>query len=80
MPEVDKLFSFNGFHILLVLMISNIISTKNWEYIIDTIYYIFSFDTPGFWFLLLHMIVAYLILISLKIELGFHASIKFVNL
>ena len=80
MPEVDKLLSFNGFHILLVLMISNIISTNNWEYIIDSIQYIFSFDRPGFWFLVLHMIVAYLILTNLKIELGFHASIKFVNL
>jgi hypothetical protein len=80
MPEVDKLLIFNGFHILLVLMISNIISTNSWEYIIDTIHYIFSFDRPGFWFLLLHIIVAYVMLTCLKIELGFHASIKFVNL
>jgi hypothetical protein len=80
MPEVDKLISFNAFHILLVLMISNIITTNNWEYITNSIYYIFSFDSPGIWFLLLHIFVAYVLLTCLKIELGFHASIKFVNL
>ena len=76
MPEVDKLICFNAFHVLLIVLISNSILTNNWEYIINLVYYILNLETPGFWFLILHMVLAYLMLISLKIELGFHASIK----
>jgi hypothetical protein len=77
MPEVDKLICFNAFHVLLILMICNSILTNNWEYIINSIYYILNLETPGFWFLVLHMTIAYLMLTSLKIELGFHAALKF---
>jgi len=77
MPEVDKLICFNAFHILLIALISNSILTNNWEYIINSVYYIFNLETPGFWFLMLHMTLAYIMLTSLKIELGFHAALKF---
>ena len=80
MPEIDKIISFNAFHVLLIILICNTIITNNWEYIINLIYYILNLDVPGFWFLILHITIAYIMLISLKIELGFHASIKFDNL
>ena len=77
MPEVDKLISFNAFHVLLIVMFINSILTNNWEYIINAIYYIFNLETPGFWFLMIHIILVYLILTNLKVELGFHAALKF---
>jgi len=77
MPEVDKLICFNAFHILLIVLISNSILTNNWEYIINSVYYIFNLEGPGLWFLMLHMTLAYIMLTSLKIELGFHAALKF---
>jgi hypothetical protein len=80
MPEIDKLICFNAFHVLFILMICNLIVTNNWEYIINSIYYILNLETPGFWFLVLHSSIAYIILTNLKIELGFRASIKFINL
>lgn len=76
MPEVDKSISFNALHILLIISISNIIINSNWELIINGLYYVFSIDRPGFWFLMLHIFIAYIFLTALKIELGFHASIK----
>lgn len=77
MPEVDKLICFNAFHVLLIIMMCNSILTNNWEYIINSIYYLLNLETPGFWFLILHMTIAYIMLTSLKIELGFRAAIKF---
>jgi len=77
MPEVEKLISFNAFHVLLVALICNTIFANNWEYIINLIYYIFNLDTPGFWFLMMHILIVYIMLVSLKIELGFHAALKF---
>ena len=77
MPELDKLIIFNAFHMLLVALICNTIFANNWEYIINLIYYILNLDTPGFWFLIIHILLAYIMLVSLKIELGFHAALKF---
>ena len=77
MPELDKLICFNAFHVLLIILICNSILTNNWEYIINSIYYILNLDTPEILFLLLHITIAYIMLISLKIELGFHAAVKF---
>lgn len=77
MPEVDKLICFNAVHVLFIILICHTIITNNWEYIINSIYYILNLETPGLWFLMMHILIAYIMLISLKIELGFHASIKF---
>lgn len=77
MPEVDKSISFNALHILLIILISNIIINNNYELIINAINYVINMETPGFWFLMLHIFIAYIMLTALKIELGFHAAIKF---
>ena len=77
MPEIDKSISFNALHILLIVLISNIIINNSWESIINAIYYVLNMDIPGFWFLMMHILIAYILLISLQIKLGFHVSIKF---
>jgi len=77
MASMDKLISFNAFHIVLIAMICNTIITNNYEYITNTIYYILNLETPGFWFLMLHIFIVYIMLISLTFELSFHATIKF---
>lgn len=79
MPVLDKSISFNALHILLIVLISNIIINNKWESIMETTYCVLSMETPGFWFLMLHIVIAYIMLTALKIELGFHAAIK-VNL
>jgi hypothetical protein len=76
MPEIEKSISFNAFHILLIVLISNIIINNNYESIKNVINYVLSMETPGFWFLMLHIVIAYIMLTALKIELGFHAAIK----
>lgn len=77
MAEVDKLICFNAFHILLIIVISNIIINSNYDYILNAIYYVLNMETPGFWFLMLHIVIAYIMLTGLKFELGFRAAIKF---
>jgi hypothetical protein len=79
MPEVEKLINFNAFHILLIVLISNIIINRSiyLEYIVNTTYYILSMNASSFWFLTVHVVIAYNILTSLKIELGIRAAIKF---
>ena len=71
MAEIDKLITLNAFHILLIIVISNIIINSNFDFILDAIYYVLNMETPGFWFLMLHILIAYIMLINLKIELGF---------
>jgi hypothetical protein len=75
MPELDKSISFNAFHILLILMISNIIFNPSWyyEFFMNGI---LNMEPLGFWFLMIHIIIAYIMLTSLQIELGFHVSVK----
>jgi len=77
MPQVDKSINFNALHILIIMLLSNIIITGNWEYFISIINYIMMLEKRDFWFLLIHISIVYVMLTSLKIELGFRASIKF---
>lgn len=77
MTEVDKFICFNAFHILLIGVISNIIINNNFEYILNTINYLININTQEFWFLMIHITIAYIMLISLRIEIGIRASIKF---
>lgn len=77
MTEVNKNLKINGLNIVIIVFIIYTIATQNWNFIIDTIIYIKNLQSLDFWFLILHIKTAYLLLVSLKIELGFHASIKF---
>jgi hypothetical protein len=77
MPEIDKLLRFNAFHILLIALIINIIINNNHEFIVNIIYEVFNMETLGFWFLMIHILIAIVLLINLKFELGFRAAIKF---
>jgi hypothetical protein len=77
MAEVDKLICFNGFHILLVILISVVVINNKFDFIINVINYIINIDAPGFWFLMIHIILAYIILTSIKIQLGFRAAVNF---
>lgn len=80
MPSVNKQLSFNAFHILLIIMISNIIihpSSRHLEHIVNGMYYVLNMEPLGFWFLMIHIIIAYIILTNLEIGIGFQANIKF---
>jgi hypothetical protein len=79
MPRVDKQLSFNAFHILLIILISNIIIYPSWyfEHIVNDMYYVLNMEPLGFWFLMIHIIIAYIILTNLEIDIGFQANIKF---
>lgn len=78
MPRVDKQLSFNAFHILLIILISNIIIHPSWyvEHIVNGMYYILNMEPLGFWFLMIHIIIAYIILTDLEIDIVFQANIK----
>jgi len=78
MPEVDKQIIFNAFHILCVILTLNIFINSNFDYInpINIINYLINIDTPGFWFIILHLFATYLLLTHIQIELGIHAAIK----
>lgn len=77
MAEVDRSIYFNAFHILLVSLIGIIINNSNFDFIIYIINYIINIDTPGFWVLMMHIFIVYIVLISIKIEIGFRAAISF---
>lgn len=79
MPRVDKQLSFNAFHILLIILISNILINPLWylEHIINGAYYVLNMEPIGFWFLMLHIIIAYIVFTNLEIDIGFQANIKF---
>lgn len=76
MPEVDKQVSFNAFHICMVGLVINFVINGNYDYIINFINYLINVEAPGFWFIIVHMLLVYLMLTSLKFEIGFHAAIK----
>jgi hypothetical protein len=78
MPGLDKRISFNAFHILLIIMISNIIMNRSYdfEYILNAIYYVLNMETLGFWFLMAHIFIAYIMLTSLEFDINFRADIK----
>jgi hypothetical protein len=80
MSNIDKSINFNAFHILLIIIIINIfmnLMTWNWEFVDSAIYYISNLQTPEFWFLMIHVILAYIILTSLQFEFDFRAAINF---
>ena len=77
MPEIDKQITFNAFHICILIIILNLIFSGNIDYIIQIINYVIDFNSPGSWFIILHILILYLILSSLQFEFGFRAAIKF---
>lgn len=79
MQRVDKQLSFNAFHILLIILISNIIINPSWylEDIVNGMYYLLNMEPLGFWFFMIHLIIVYIILTNLEIDVKFHVSVKF---
>lgn len=78
MPEIDKQVTFNAFHICIVCLALNLIFYGgNLDYIIQFINYVIDFNSPGSWFIILHVLTLYLILSSLQFDFGFRAAIKF---
>lgn len=76
-PGVDKSISFNAFHILLIIIISNIIIYNKFESLLNATYYVLEMETPGFWFLMMHVVIAYIMLTSLEFDINLRADIKF---
>lgn len=77
MPEVDKQLTFNALEMLMLGIVLNLIITWDLNYIINCINYLINVEEPGFWFIIIHMLLIYITLIHLKFELSFRASIKF---
>ena len=77
MTEFNKLMCFNAFHIVLVAIISNIIINNNYESLLNAMYYLINMELRDFWFLMTHIIITYILLISLTFEIGFRGAIKF---
>lgn len=77
MPEVEKQIVFNAFHICLLVVVINLLMNGDRDYIINLINYLINMEAQGFWFIILHIIIVYVLLSNLRFELGFHASIKF---
>jgi len=77
MPEIDKQITFNAFHICILIILLNLTFSGNINYIIQFINYVIDFNSPGSWFIILHILTLYLILSSLQFEFGFRAAIKF---
>ena len=77
MPEINKSINFNMFHILLILLISNIIMNNNYEIIPNTLDYIINMERPGFLFLMMHVFIVYMLLSNVNINLNIYASVKF---
>jgi hypothetical protein len=79
MSEVEKSLNFNGFHILLIVIITNILMNNSLdrEFLDSAINYLLDIQTPELWFLIIHIIIAYIILTSLQFEFEFRAAINF---
>ena len=79
MSEVEKSINFNAFHILLIVVISNILMNHSWdwEFLDSAINYVLDMQTLELWFLIIHIIIAYIILTSLQFEFEFRAAINF---
>ena len=79
MSEVEKSINFNGFHILLIVIITNILMNNSLdrEFLDSAINYILDIQTPELWFLIIHIIIAYIILTSLQFKFEFRAAINF---
>jgi len=77
MPEVDKQVTFNAFYVCMVAVVLNLFVNGHYDYIINFVNYLISVEAPGFWFIMLHILLVYLVLYHLQFELGFRAAIKF---
>jgi len=58
-------------------LVLNLIITGDLNYIINFINYLINVEAPGFWFIIIHILLIYIMLNHLQFELGFRAAIKF---
>lgn len=77
MPEVDKQLTFNALDMCMLGIVLNLIITCDLNYIINFINYLINVEEPGFWFIIIHILLIYIMLIHLQFELSFRAAIKF---
>ena len=77
MPEVDKQLTFNALQMCMLVLLLNLIITCDLNYIINFINYLINVEAPGFWFIIIHTLLIFIMLNQLQFELGFRAAIKF---
>ena len=77
MPEVDKQLTFNALQMCMLVLLLNLIITGDLNYIINFINYLINVEAPGFWFIIIHILLIFIMLNQLQFELGFRAAIKF---
>lgn len=74
--ELNELIEFNALHILIVMISINMFINNSWDNVINFILYIWSFEPFGFWVFILHIVLAVIILLNIKFELGIYANAK----
>ena len=74
--NINKQLNLNAFHVVILGFVINLIFGYN-DYIINFIDYIMTISVSGFMFLSIHILLAYLILIHLQFDFGFHTAIHF---
>ena len=77
MPELDKQFNFNAFHICIIILSINLMLSGSKSYMINLINYIINAKEPDSWYIPLQILTIYLVLSNLKFEFGFHIGVKF---
>ena len=77
MSEVDKQLTFNALQMCMLVLLLNLIITCDLNYIINFINYLINVEAPGFWFIIIHILLIFIMLNQLQFELGFRAAIKF---
>lgn len=77
MPEVNKQLTFNASQMCMLILLLNLIITGDLNYIINFINYLINVEAPGFWFIIIHILLIFIMLNQLQFELGFRAAIKF---
>jgi hypothetical protein len=77
MPEVDKQLTFNASQMCMLVLLLNLIITGDLNYIINFINYLINIESPGFWFIIIHILLIFIMLNQLQFEVGFRAAIKF---
>lgn len=77
MPEPEEQqFNFNAFHILLLIISTNLLLYGTIDHIIDVIHYIKNLDMIWAMFIMAHVLLVYFILSSIQFDIKCKATMK----
>ena len=74
MPEVDKQLTFNALDMCMLGIVLNLIITCD---LINFINYLINVEEPGFWFIIIHILLIYIMNVNtFTIRVGFSCGYK----